>query len=197
MRLSLLGGTALQRCIKPMKNILGVIGFVEENVARVKNEFEMDTMPFRSNLADLERLALLRANGILTETEFANQKREILGAASVGMASTRPVVLSPDDLALIASYLQRRFALEPEVRENIAQQIADRVGAETGLYPSSGQSFDDFLQRLAPQDRVDAASVVPATSECSHCGSSYDEHPKFCPNCGVCQSVNDRGAPPN
>ena len=162
--------------------------------ARVKNEFEMDTMPFRSNLTDLERLALLKANGILTETEFANQKQEILGTANVGMPSTRPVVLSPADVTLIASYLQRRFALEPDARESIARQIADRVRSQTGLYPSSGQSFDDFLQCLALQARVDTdtpGSVAPTASQCSHCGNAYDGHAKFCPNCGNARAFSD------
>jgi hypothetical protein len=50
---------------------------------RVKNEFEMDTAPGRSTLQDLETLASLKEKGILSESEFASKKRDILGNAAM------------------------------------------------------------------------------------------------------------------
>lgn len=57
---------------------------VEKVFERVKNEFDAPASPSSvaapaSSIADLEALARLRDQGILTEEEFATKKRAILG----------------------------------------------------------------------------------------------------------------------
>src|SRR5580704_8782891 len=58
-----------------------------------------------------------------------------------------------DDLALIETYLSRRWELEKLVRLNTAIQIADRVKAKTGLQPQPHQHVDDFLEEAAKKIR--------------------------------------------
>lgn len=61
--------------------------------------------------------------------------------------------VTTDDLILIETYLQRRWDLEPIVRNNAAIQIALRLETKTGLKPDVGQHVDDFLEKVARQVR--------------------------------------------
>jgi uncharacterized RDD family membrane protein YckC len=58
-----------------------------------------------------------------------------------------------DDLALIETYLSRRWELEKLVRLNTAIQIADRIKAKTGLESQPHQHVDDFLEEAARRIR--------------------------------------------
>src|SRR5580658_2501412 len=58
-----------------------------------------------------------------------------------------------DDLALIETYLSRRWELEKGVRLNTAIQIADRIKAKTGLESQPHQHVDDFLEEAASRIR--------------------------------------------
>lgn len=58
-----------------------------------------------------------------------------------------------DDLALIETYLSRRWELEKLVRLNTAIQIADRIKAKTGLESQPHQHVDDFLEEAARKIR--------------------------------------------
>jgi hypothetical protein len=58
-----------------------------------------------------------------------------------------------DDLALIETYLSRRWELEKLVRLNTAIQIADRIKAKTGLESQPQQHVDDFLEEAARKIR--------------------------------------------
>jgi uncharacterized RDD family membrane protein YckC len=70
-------------------------------------------------------------------------------AAPVPGASGQLARLSSDELVLIETYLQRRAELTPPVRQQMADQIADRIRLETGVHAAPGQAIDDFLESAA------------------------------------------------
>jgi uncharacterized RDD family membrane protein YckC len=61
--------------------------------------------------------------------------------------------VTPEELMLIESYLQRRSDLEFAVRDRTAYQIATRITAKTGIERNPDQSLDEFLETLARQVR--------------------------------------------
>lgn len=61
--------------------------------------------------------------------------------------------LSPDDLVLIETYLNRRYEIDPFVRSTTAVQIVVMIVQKTGVPKPAGQSDDDFLEAIARQLR--------------------------------------------
>lgn len=61
--------------------------------------------------------------------------------------------ITPEELVLIETYLQRRLSLEFGVRDATAHQIATRITAKTGIGRAPDQSLDDFLESIAKQVR--------------------------------------------
>lgn len=64
--------------------------------------------------------------------------------------------LAREDLLLIETYLQRRNDLDWMVREQMAEEIAARVRAKTGLAKDPQQSDDEFLEAVARRIRENA-----------------------------------------
>jgi uncharacterized RDD family membrane protein YckC len=64
--------------------------------------------------------------------------------------------ISPDELVLIETYLQRRWDLDPIVRQDAAFKIATRITTRTGIQRPPDQSIDDFLEATAKQVRDSA-----------------------------------------
>jgi len=64
--------------------------------------------------------------------------------------------ITPEELVLIETYLQRRWDLDPAVRMDTAEKIAGRITATTGLQRAADQSNDDFLELTAKQVRDSA-----------------------------------------
>ena len=73
-------------------------------------------------------------------------------------AASNPLLskISPEELVLIETYLQRRLTLDLGVRDATAHQIATRITAKTGMERAPGQSLDDFLESIAKQVRDSA-----------------------------------------
>lgn len=65
--------------------------------------------------------------------------------------------LTPEDLVLIETYLNRRYEVDPLVRTTTAQRIVTIVAQKTGVTKPVDQHDDDFLEDLARQLR-DSAS---------------------------------------
>ena len=65
--------------------------------------------------------------------------------------------LSPDELVLIETYLNRRYELDAVVRATSAQRIVAMVAEKTGMQKPPDQRDDDFLESVARQLR-DTAS---------------------------------------
>ena len=61
--------------------------------------------------------------------------------------------ITPEELVLIETYLQRRHDLDPDVRSSSARQIVERIAAKTGVWPGSGEHLDDFLEAIARRVR--------------------------------------------
>jgi len=64
--------------------------------------------------------------------------------------------ISPEELVLIETYLQRRHTLEPGYRDATAHKIATRIIQKTGVDPPLSQSLDDYLEGIAKQVRDSA-----------------------------------------
>lgn len=64
--------------------------------------------------------------------------------------------ITPEELVLIETYLQRRLSLELGVRDATAHQIAVRITAKTGIERAPDRSLDDFLESIAKQVRDSA-----------------------------------------
>jgi hypothetical protein len=65
--------------------------------------------------------------------------------------------LSPDDLVLIETYLNRRYEVDQVVRATTAQRIVAMVGQKTGVMKPDSQKDDDFLEGIARQLRNSAS----------------------------------------
>jgi uncharacterized RDD family membrane protein YckC len=87
--------------------------------------------------------------------ELAPGWRAAPDSAISNAAMTR---VTADELRLIETYLQRRFDLDPDVRDAMAEQIAHRITKTTGVACEPGQSVDDFLEGVARRVR-DVARV--------------------------------------
>jgi len=61
--------------------------------------------------------------------------------------------LSPDDLVLIETYLNRRYEIEQVVRRTTAERIVAMTVKKTGVIKPAEQSDDDFLETIARQLR--------------------------------------------
>jgi uncharacterized RDD family membrane protein YckC len=64
--------------------------------------------------------------------------------------------ISPEELVLIETYLQRRHTLEPGYRDATAHKIATRIIQKTGVDRPSSQSLDDYLEGITKQVRDSA-----------------------------------------
>jgi len=64
--------------------------------------------------------------------------------------------VSTQELTLVETYLQRRFELAPDVREQRAAQIARRISKTTAIECPPEKSIDEFLEDVARQVRDSA-----------------------------------------
>ena len=82
--------------------------------------------------------------------ELAPDWRAPSGSAVQNAPMTRVTV---EEFSLIETYLQRRFDLDPLVRDAMAEQIAVRITNKTGVAPEPDQSVDEFLEGVARRVR--------------------------------------------
>lgn len=59
------------------------------------------------------------------------------------------LTLTTQDLELIESYLQRRYTFEPGARYVTGSRIVEHIQKKSGSAKESGETDDDFLQRMA------------------------------------------------
>jgi uncharacterized RDD family membrane protein YckC len=65
--------------------------------------------------------------------------------------------LTPDELVLVETYLNRRYDLDPTVRALTAQRIVGMITEKLGIPKPPEQRDDDFLESIARQLRDGAA----------------------------------------
>jgi uncharacterized RDD family membrane protein YckC len=68
-------------------------------------------------------------------------------------SASQLLAVTPGELLLIESYLQRRDSFDLAVRDQTACQIAARITARTGIERQPDQSLDDFLEGIARKVR--------------------------------------------
>jgi hypothetical protein len=67
--------------------------------------------------------------------------------------------LSPEEFALIESFLNRRDALEPGVRYRMAEQIATRIKGRLAIQPADMLSSEKLLEAIASERRANAGYI--------------------------------------
>lgn len=79
-------------------------------------------------------------------------------SSSAEQTSAHPELskITPEELVLIETYLQRRHTLELGYRNATAHKIATRITAKTGIDRAPEQSLDDFLEQTAKRVRDSA-----------------------------------------
>jgi hypothetical protein len=77
-------------------------------------------------------------------------------AATVKYGSER---LSPEDFALVESFLNRREALAPDVRFHMAEQIATRIKPHLSISPAEMPSTEKLLEAIASERRANAGYI--------------------------------------
>jgi uncharacterized RDD family membrane protein YckC len=78
-------------------------------------------------------------------------------AGTTALPGTQLSKITPDELVLIETYLQRRESLEYGVRDTTANKIATLITQKTGIERAADQSLDEFLESIAKQTRDSAA----------------------------------------
>ena len=77
-------------------------------------------------------------------------------AAPPGASSYRADRLSPEEFALIESFLSRRSALGGDVRARMAAQIVERIKSKITVPPREGASAEKLLEAIAHERRSTA-----------------------------------------
>jgi hypothetical protein len=81
---------------------------------------------------------------------------EWTSGASQATANPELSKITPEELVLIETYLQRRHSLEPGFKDATAHKIATRITEKTSIERPTEQSLDDFLEGIAKQVRDSA-----------------------------------------
>ena len=104
-----------------------------------------------------QRLGDHLAGSIVVHDKRADALRPDWSSTSK-MASADPQLskVTPEEVVLIETYLQRRMTLEFAVRDATANRIAARIIQKSGIQRSPEQSLDDFLENIARKVRDNA-----------------------------------------
>ena len=104
-----------------------------------------------------QRLGDHLAGSIVVHDKRADALRPDWSSTSK-MASADPQLstVTPEEVVLIETYLQRRMTLEFAVRDATANRIAARIIQKSGIQRSPEQSLDDFLENIARKVRDSA-----------------------------------------
>jgi uncharacterized RDD family membrane protein YckC len=104
-----------------------------------------------------QRLGDHLVGSIVVHDKRAEEIRPEWSSASENVSSNPQLSrITPEELVLMETYLQRRHTLEPGIRYTTALQIATHITTKTGIDRSPEQSLDDFLESISKQVR-DAA----------------------------------------
>jgi uncharacterized RDD family membrane protein YckC len=145
------------RVIKESGRPINVYEAIERNVLRA-----IDFLPFMYGVGVIVMMLNRQSRRI---GDFVAGTVVVYETASEGLApgwraspdsaisNAAMMRVTADELRLIETYLQRRFDLDAEVRDTMAEQIADRITKSTGVACQPGQSVDDFLEGVARRVR--------------------------------------------
>jgi uncharacterized RDD family membrane protein YckC len=149
------------RAIKDTGRALNVYEVIGRNLMRA-----VDWLPFfyltgvitimvsRKN----QRLGDFLVGSIVVHEKRTEEIRPDFASARETKAAANPELskITPEELVLIETYLQRRTGLDFAVRDATAYKIASRIKAKTGIERAPEQSLDDFLESIAKQLRDNA-----------------------------------------
>jgi uncharacterized RDD family membrane protein YckC len=94
---------------------------------------------------------------VVRESTFAEVRPVWQSAQDPAFATLAPMgaaALSPDEAALIESYLQRRLDLDPTVRYRMADDIIRRLRPKLTIPPDNALSVDRLLEALSYERRA-------------------------------------------
>ena len=145
------------RVIKESGRSLNVYEVIGRNLLRA-----VDALPFLYGVGIItamvtrkhQRLGDLLVGSIVVH-ERKIDKVDLDWSSSAEKTPANPQVssISPEELVLIETYLQRRLTLDPAVSDATAYKIATRIAAKTGIPRAPDQSLDAFLESIAKQMR--------------------------------------------
>jgi uncharacterized RDD family membrane protein YckC len=148
------------RAIKDSGRALNVYEVIGRNLLRA-----VDWLP-TMYIAGIVSMMISRRNqrlgdhlvgSIVVHDKRAEQIRpEWSSSAEQTSASPELSKVTPEELVLIETYLQRRHTLEVGFRDATALKIATRITAKTGIERVEDQSLDDFLESIAKRVRDSA-----------------------------------------
>jgi len=147
------------RVIKESGRPINAIEAIARNVLRT-----IDFMPFAYGVGVIvmllnrhsRRLGDFVAGTVVVYEQQLADLRPTWTSGERGPAQPAFARVTPQELALVEMYLQRRFDLEPLVREERAEQIARRIAHTTGVERQPHESIDDYLENAARQARDNA-----------------------------------------
>jgi uncharacterized RDD family membrane protein YckC len=148
------------RAIKNSGRALNVYEVIGRNLLRA-----VDALP-TMYIAGIVSMMISRQNqrlgdhlvgSIVVHDKRAEEIRPEWSSSAVQSSSNPQLAnITPEELVLIETYLQRRHTLELGFRDATAHKIATRIAAKTGIERSPDQSLDDFLESIARQVRDSA-----------------------------------------
>ena len=145
------------RAIKESGRALNVYEVIGRNLMRA-----VDALPFLYGIGIItamisrknQRLGdLLVGSIVVHDRKIESVQLEWSSSTEKRVANPQVAAISPEELVLIETYLQRRLSLDVAVRDATALQIATRITAKTGITRPSDQSLDEFLESIAKQMR--------------------------------------------
>lgn len=145
------------RAIKESGRALNVYEVIGRNLMRA-----VDALPFLYGIGIItamisrknQRLGdLLVGSIVVHDRKLEDIHLDWSSSAEKRVVNPQVAAISPEELVLIETYLQRRLSLDFAVRDATAHQIATRIIAKTGITRPSDQSLDEFLESVAKQTR--------------------------------------------
>ena len=150
------------RVIKNTGRALNVYEIIGRNLLRV-----VDWLPF-GYITGIISMAISKQNqrlgDLLTGSIVVHEKRTSdirpdltthVDSANGQPHSVTPGLakITPEELVLIETFLQRRESFDLTVRDTAAQKIAARITSRTGVERPMDQSLEEFLENIAKQVR--------------------------------------------
>ena len=103
-----------------------------------------------------KRLGDIVAGTVVVHEKAVQESQPDFAAAAPSTAPSAGLQITAEELELIERFLQRRYALSPEVRRQSAEQIAARLRARLGTAQDGAANAEDYLETLARQKRDSA-----------------------------------------
>lgn len=132
--------------------VVGIVCMMLNDQHRRLGDFVAGTVVVHDKRGQ-EAMPDLNTMALIPRTSPYDSTFPLEDTASIDAAGSKLAQISPEELVLIETFLQRRFDLDPVVRDDTAYRIAARITTKTGLERSPNESLEHFLEVIARQVR--------------------------------------------